>query len=90
MTTTTDIDLHFPEFPFYITAKARIVRDENDREGGTVRVTVSSSIHEPKERTMGLSWSYKFFRKKRNEFLGDVMVFIIRTYGLKRNPVTYS
>jgi len=90
MTTTTDIDLHFPEFPYYITAKARIVRDEDSDEGGTVRVIVSSRIHAPKETTMSLSWSYKFFREKRNEFLGDVMAFIIKTYGLKRNPVTYS
>ena len=89
MKTTTEIDLPFENFPHYISAKAKIVKDENASEGGTVSVTVYSSVHVTREKKMGMNWSYRFFRDKHAQFMNDVRSFIIKFYGLQWTPGSY-
>jgi len=84
-----EITLHFPHLPHYVRAVATIVKDEFEREGGGVSVTVYSDIHVPKETKMDMGWSYHFFRDRRNEFMSDVAGFMVKIYGLTLMPTRY-
>lgn len=89
MSEKLEITLHFPQFPSYLKAVATIFKDELEREGGSVSVTIHSDIHVPKENKMGRSWSYHFFRDRRKEFMSDVADFMIKSYCLTLMPTRY-
>lgn len=89
MSEKQEITLHFPQFPHYLRAVATIVKDESEREGGTVSVTVHSDIHVTKEEKMSMGWSYYFFRDCNEQFMSDVAAFMIKRYGLQLMPTRY-
>lgn len=72
----------FPEFPFYINVYETV-------EDGTVKVIVRSSIHVNREVTMPNSWTEEFRRDMPDRFLADVRSFIIKRYGLTKEPTRY-
>lgn len=84
-------DMHFPEFPGYLSVKVHLTPDNGvSDEGGTVRVEVHSTIHVNKAVSMPNSWSLGFVERYPERFRGDVMGFIIRRYGLTLDPPRYS
>ena len=89
MSEKQEVTLHFPQFPHYLRAVATVVKDEFEREGGTVSVTVYSDIHVTKQEKMSMGWSYYFFRDCHNKFMSDVAGFMIKRYGLTLMPPRY-
>lgn len=76
----TRTELHFPEFPSYLTAY--LIRQEN-----SFKVEVHSMIHVNKIVTMPHTWTLDF---PWTRLRGDVFGFIIQRYGLTKEPERWS
>jgi len=77
-------EVKIPEFPHYLTIVAK-----HDADQDNVTVTVNSTIHVNKSVVMPTSWSYGFVRDRYSSFLGDIMSFVIKRYGLQLQPTKY-
>jgi len=78
-------ELFFSKFPFYLK-----VFMKHNKELDTISVEIHSTIHVNKIVTMPISWSFGFYNVRNNQFRSDIAAFIIKNYGLKLNPVSYT
>lgn len=76
-------EIVFDCLPYYLKVYRKI---END----TVKVEIHSRIHVNKVIEMPNSWSAEFVRDRPNQFMGDVLHFIVNRYGLKEQPLKYE
>lgn len=72
-----EVEIQFPELPYYLTVKKIINLDENN-----VKVMVESRIHVNRRVEMPTSFSIDFVQTRPNTFKNDVLNFINRRYGL--------
>lgn len=75
-------EIVFPEFPHYLKVYMNI-KDDN------VTVTVHSTVHVNKKVVMPHSWSEEYIRVKPQLFRADIRAFIIKSYGLVKQPTSY-
>jgi hypothetical protein len=89
--------MHFSCLPSYISIETKVtpctgpaytVRDLDD--GGTVKVTITSTIHKGSPFEMPHSWSEGFCEKYPARFRGDVHSYITDMFRLTLDPVSYS
>lgn len=83
--TKQEFKMHFPQLPFYLSVY-KVVDVEKD----LVTVLVRSTVHVNKEAKLATQYSLEFARDKPSYVEGDALAAIVRMYGLKLNPVTYS
>ncbi len=83
MTETTI--LYFNQLPFYLT-----VRKITDYAQNRVRVEIESTVHKNKIVKMPTEFSLGFCQAYGSQFMGDVLLFIIKTYGLKKRADRYE
>ena len=74
--------MQFSELPHYLTVK-KIVDDD------TVSVVVESTIHVEKVVKMPTSFSIAFVASYPGSFRADVLAFVVKRYGLQREPLRY-
>ena len=72
--------IHTPSFPYYLKA-FKVIRD-NDQ-----KVFIHSRIHVNRIVEMPDTWSLDY---PYNKLHGRVMEYMIKAYGLKLNPTSYS
>lgn len=77
--------MEFPQLPHYLTIW-RVTEPERD----IVRIVVESSVRVNREVRMPTQYSTAFAQSSPSEVEGDILSFVIRTYGLKLEPVRYS
>ena len=73
-------ELHFPELPYYLKAYLTVGEDNQ-------KVEIHSRFHVEKVVIMPHTWSLDF---PMNRLRGDVFSFIVKRYGLTKDPVSYS
>lgn len=74
----------FNELPYYLSIYA-IRDDEND----CVKVEIHSRIHVNKVVEMPHSWSIDFVDSYPTRFMGDILSYTIKRYGLTVQPTKY-
>lgn len=76
-------EIQFPQLPHYLTVK-------KGTNNNTVKIFVESTIHVNRIVEMPTSFSIDFVQSRPNQFMGDVLGFVIKRYGLKLEQVRYS
>lgn len=95
MSTKIDITSMFPELPHYLTVYKVLTGPSCDhhlgeKEGGSVGVEVHSTIHVEKEVTLPSSCTEGYLKLYPDRWLADTLGTIVRSYGLKPQPLRYS
>lgn len=80
--------LQFPQLPSYLSVTFRT--EDGGFEGGTVKVTIHSTIHVNKSVEMPNQWTVGFVDRYPNRFMGDVLRYVVKQYGLSLSPPKYQ
>ena len=77
--------IHFSELPYYLTVFSKL-----DKKQNTVKVEIHSRIHVNKVVEMPNGWSTEWVVANPSGFRSDILAFVIKRYGLIKEPVKYS
>lgn len=95
MSTKIDITDMFPELPHYLTVykvltEATYHRNTLEDEGANVGVEVHSTIHVNKVVTLPALYSEGYINRYPNRWASDILMKIVRRYGLTVQPRQYA
>lgn len=78
-------NIHLPQMPYYLSAIGRVYEKDD-----LVKVDIHSKIHVNKKIEIPNSWSLSFVKERHKEFMGDVIHFMVKRYGLKPAPFRFE
>lgn len=78
------LEIHIRELPYYLKVYQKVNKETN-----TINVEIHSRVHVDKIVEMPHSWSIDFVQDRYKYFLGDVLSFIVKSYGLVRQETKY-
>ncbi len=80
----TEWQISIESLPSYLT-----VVGHYDKVANTVRVEIKSEIHVNPSVMLPDQWSLEFTRLRNDEFLGEILAYAIKAYGLTLMPTKY-